>query len=331
MMERRKRRWPWLLAALSIGVAALLALDPERQTQWLIETARDDLGLDLALEKRAQFRFWPSPSLQLDGVRATARGADGSLFEAERVGIALPWRALFSARAEVRALTLEAPRFDLRRIAQWRAARTAVDTGPPAPPRWPRLETPLHVRNASWVLSDDAALEAFDLDLDALAAGAPIALRGLGVLRSGDARHPLALRVTGTARADLGGTIGVDGLEIEVELRDDESAPVRYSITGSADYGLDGWRFDGRLGSIGSIETTDLAVRIAREAGHDATLALHGTLVGAPVEGELELRDVPGDAGWLEALPRHLTGTLAVPKLKLGELEVEGLEVEAKP
>lgn len=328
-LSTRPRRWPWLLAILALAILlAHLALDPQRQTRWFVEHARTDYGVLLALGKPARFRFWPAPALELEGVRAAAMGTPAPMFEAERVAITLPWRALWSATPSVRALTLQAPRFDLVRIADWRRARAGSETGPPAAPRWPEIETPVRVRDARWIVSDEWALEDFDVEIGALASGAPIQLEGGGTLVANGERRPVAISASGTARELPGAGFAVDDLELAAELRGEDVATVRYSLAGKLTWTATRIGFEGRLDAIGADNTTDLALAANDDALHGITLSLKGTLAGADVAGEL---DFPaGDLSWIEALPRRLNGKLEVPKARIGDVEVEGLTIEAE-
>src|SRR5690349_3130585 len=260
-MPTRRRRWLWLAVAALALAGLALALDPARQTHWLIQRAHDDLGIALKLSGPARFRFFPSPSLKLEGVRATVPGDDAALLEADSIAIALPWRALWSSAPSVKSLTIDAPKVDLRRVLAWRSARADAETGPPAPPRWPTLETPLHVRGAHWVLTDEWALEDFDLDLDAFGPGARLQLAG-------------------------------------------------------------------RVAAIGADATTDFSFELAAETGGAATLSLDGEVAGSPLAAKLELANTRGDL--VTAIARGLQGKVTAPKLRVGDVEIEGLLIEAE-
>ncbi len=156
---RRRRRWPWvLLIALGLGgfIFWRVALDRSRLTNFLIERARAELGLEIALGAPARFEFWPRLAMQAENVRASAAGATEPLIEARRLTVSVPWSALWSREIRIEAIRIEQPLLHLSRVEQWWGKRVSVDDGPPLPLRWPTIGSQMTLRNLRWIATEDA-------------------------------------------------------------------------------------------------------------------------------------------------------------------------------
>jgi hypothetical protein len=109
---------------------------------------------------------------------------------------------------------------------------------------------------------------------------------------------------------------------------------VQYSFSGSAVYtSAAAWRFEGRILAAPVTAATDLVLALGRDAERGLALSTHGSLDGARIDGELTL---PGDLpattdlpAWITALNTRLRGSLSVPHLSFGGIEIEGLELHA--
>lgn len=171
----RKRRWPWLLAALIAlaGAAALWInhqLEPTRLTATVLARAGDALGLEFTLEGTPEYTLRPEPRLLLPGLKIRQRGAAAPwILRAERAEISLPWDTLTKGEALViTRIELLRPELDLGALATWQASRPPTT----APFELPTLTDGLELSGGR-VLGDGWAIESLAIALPELTPGSP--------------------------------------------------------------------------------------------------------------------------------------------------------------
>ena len=171
----RKRRWPWILAAL-VALAGLAAvwvnrqLEPNRLTATVLARAGEAMGLELTIEGTPEYALRPEPRLGLPGLKVRQPGAAAPwILRAERAEVSLPWDTLTGGDSRViTRLELQRPELDLDAFETWQASR------PPsaAPFELPTFTDGLLLRDGR-ILGTDWAIEAFALELPELVPDAP--------------------------------------------------------------------------------------------------------------------------------------------------------------
>lgn len=218
---RWRRRWRRIVSVLLLALALLtgvaaLALHrytrPQRLTALLIEQARSQFGLDLAVGGAAGFDFLPK--LQLLLPKPTLKSADGSvLLQAESIGVAVPWHTVWGERVEIERLRIEKPRLDLDVLSRWLAAR-------PAGGATPDVRFDIEVLDGSLLASAKPLVEGLNLHF---ANSGDLAV---WFARTREANASLLPPLVGEVRA---GSVQIGATRIEglrVEARDD-AAPKR--------------------------------------------------------------------------------------------------------
>lgn len=182
--RRRRVVVALLVLAVVIAVAALavrVLLPPERALRLALGHLGPGLGLEIGFDGDVDYRLGANPQLVVHDAWARPAGEAGTLLQAERVLLSLPWKTIRSRGAdlEITRVELDAPRVHLPALLRWLDARPAGDGGLPA------FTDGLRVRNGvldagSWriegIAIDVPALHA-DRALDARVAGSAIAGR----------------------------------------------------------------------------------------------------------------------------------------------------------
>lgn len=329
-----------VLAFLALGLNRLRQ-DSVRLSGWLTEWLQQEFNLDLRLAEPAAFSFWPEFNLAIARADLHDHRSGQRIGGLEGLALQMPWSILRDP--QVRILAVSATRIDLHRgpLSQWLASLQPTDVGPPAPWRWPQLESPLRIDSIHWFdggQSEDNAHWRIDgLRLNQLRVDQPLELMLSLVPADAEiAPIPLSLRAVPKQLA-----YGLALHDTELSL-DAELAPVLLRGELALDPLWNG-KFDTRLAFQHLNRRWQLDMLDADKASALATVWQgridggfrwrgEGTLFEAPIEFDVALPD-----NWREQLDPPLAlldvmqGHIRIKYLRLGMSEWNGLSIEGQP
>lgn len=159
----RRRRWPWVLAALLLiaggsGLVLRHYTRPQQVTQLLVSQARSVLGIDLSLGGTARYGFWPKVHAVLPQAKLQAPGATAAIVRADRLEAMIAWRNLWASRYEIERINVIRPQIDLDALSAWLATR------PPSNAPVPDLRFALHVEEGTLLSGGKPIAQGVTLD-----------------------------------------------------------------------------------------------------------------------------------------------------------------------
>ncbi len=238
LTPRRRRRWPWILLALVIGLpalalgAALLLLDAESLRPRLVAAVERATGRTFTVgEMRLAISLVPTVELRDVALANAEGGSRPNMLTASRVQVQAALLPLLSREIRISRIELEDPDLLLEVDAQgrgnWQFTRTPTDATPATP------------------APEEAVREAIALGIDALRLEP-------GRISWRDARSGMAETVEITrldATAPLGGGMTAEG---EVVLRG-QAVAVQAETGGLAAFGgAEAWPVSATLGIAGA-------------------------------------------------------------------------------
>lgn len=218
---RRRRRWPFVLLALVLlgGIGGALVLrhytQPAKLTALLVEQARTQFGIDLALAGDAGFGFVPRLHLRLPAPHAKSGG--DAVLEADAVDVVVPWRTLWGERIEIERIEIDRPRLDLDALSRWLASRPSGGAAP-------EVRFAVKLRDGELLSGGKPVAEGLNLDF-ANAGDLAAWLAQVREPASTTLLPPLAGK--GSAGSVQIGSTRVEGLEIEVSGEEKEGGSGR--------------------------------------------------------------------------------------------------------
>lgn len=229
-MSRRLRLLLSILAGVLLAMllalgTALYLLRPDSFTA-LLQDQASKAGLELTLASPASPTLFPRPSLELQGLTLSAKGANTPILLASRGRLALPWRSLLGGPTVITQLEIDAPRVDLGALQSWLSDLP----GQPgqAVPAIPRIDTGISVVRGSLVRGNSVLLDDVSLEAGSLTAGQTFPLDI--VARNADSTA-MRLHLSAIPR-----TVG-DALQLDdIALRYSHGATSALQLTGHASW-----------------------------------------------------------------------------------------------
>lgn len=220
---RRRRRWPWVVAAglVVVAIVAFWQLRSEKLARTILDRVGPAVGLELDFDGEPSYTLTPEPTLTLPGFTAKQPGADVPLLKADRLKVSLPWETIRGAEArEITRVELDAPVLDLDALAAWQAAR------PDTPFEVPTLTQGLAVQDGT-IVGDGWRLVDVDLSLPELRDGARVDAE----LAARFERGTLAVAFDGDVELARAGLVTPVSLDLDGTLATGDGTPMPWALT----------------------------------------------------------------------------------------------------
>lgn len=312
-----------LLLAAVLVIRALLS--PQRFTG-VLQQAVSDVGLVLKLQGPAKPDLFPSPAVEMRGVRLSLPG-EPTLLSADRLRLVVPWSSLLGGAPAITRLEVAAPRVDLAQVRGW--IQQLPPTQGDGPPSLPDIDAGMRIRGGRLVSGDELLLANVAIDAGSLHMGQSFSLDVKA--ETADA-EPVQLQLSALP------VQSEDSLHLEdLNLTAASDEAKRLSLTGElAWYG--GNRLRGELD--GRLELADANYQVSLALVPQAATDLLSLDVRVDSEGtHMALHMSPREvAQWWQAIRDSaaaqlplppIAGTVKMQQLDVGALHIEGLQVES--
>lgn len=333
---RPRRRWlRWLVLAVLVACAGLafsawrFSRDRERVASLVVAQVRESFGLELTVGGDATIDWFP-PGIRLENVELRHEGS--TLLAASALGASVPWRTLWTREPHVTALSLEGADVDMDAIAGYAASR--ADDGPPAPLRWPRLDTILVVDEARIRRAGHEPI-GLSFRVEPMAPDRPV----VAEIHVAQGTRTTSLEISGAPRDGTGLVLD----PVALTLFSGDSATVDFDGKLRFAAARD-WRLAGKLRcpevqqwlvDLVPALPVGKALELDVDARREPALALRasGALGDSRVDADLSVVELPegGDArAWLAlATSSALRGNAKVDRWQVGDVQLEGIELRA--
>lgn len=143
---RRWLRWLLLLSLLT-GLLVVFGLwrlsrDDQRLTALLAESVQAATGLQLRAAP-GRFGFWPRLAISLQDIALLSPADQSVPVRIRTLAVTVPWNSLFGKQLRIGSVRMSGVRIDQSALANWQQQQQEL--GPPAAPRWPRIDAAVEI------------------------------------------------------------------------------------------------------------------------------------------------------------------------------------------
>jgi len=158
----RRRRWPYVLLALSVlvvaaGIALYRWTRPQALADLLASQVRARFGLELTFDPASEIGLAPDPRARLRNL--VVRDGGATILRAESFEASMPWATLWRDRIEIERIGIVRPVIDVAALRDWLASRPASDADAPD------VRATLHVQDARVIDGERTLADGIDIDL----------------------------------------------------------------------------------------------------------------------------------------------------------------------